>query len=169
LQSMDAGISNWLSKLQERIFKSFSKRSRNRAWTHGSQVNWLNFKKEVSKVQEAIKRQSLYDWWWQSHKKIKSYYGKGHFLPEKEFFRRRTSSVKTWPWKHLRRCFLILKSLNNDNLRRRLQESIITLGSFKEPWKFFRMQAWRRRQSKNPKGSSEHLPIKEKIVKMNDC
>ena len=34
--------------------------------------------------------------------------------------------------KHLRGCFLILKSLNSDNLRRKLQESIIALGSLKE-------------------------------------
>jgi len=133
LQGMDAGISSWLSKLQERSFKSFRKRSRNRAWTLGSQ----------------------------SHKGTKSYYGEGYFLPGEEFFRGRTSSVKTRPWNHLRGCLLILKSPNSDSLRRRLQESIIALGSFKEPWKFFRMQAWRRRQSKNPKGSLEHLPMNE--------
>jgi len=140
LWSMDAGISSQLFKLYERSFRSFRKRSRDRAWMHGFQVDCLKFKKEVSEV--LVKDQgtkSLYDRRWQSPKETESYYGKGHFLPEEKFFRRRTSSVKTPPWKHQRRCFFILKSLNNDNLQRRLQESIIALGSFKELWKFFRM------------------------------
>ena len=122
---MDAWISSQLSKLKERTFKSFRR------------------------DQETV---SL--WLVVTDKEIKSYYRKGYFLPKEEFFRGRTSSLKTQPWKHLRGCFLILKSLNSDNLRRRLQESIIALGLFKELWKFFRMQAWRRGQSKNPIGSS---------------
>ena len=44
--------------------------------------------------------------------------------------------------KHLKRCLLILKSLNSDNLQRRLQESIEDLGYF-----------W----------SSEHMPLKEAL------
>ena len=118
-------------------------------------------RKKFQKSQEEIKRQSPYDRWWQNHKETKSYYDKGHFLPEEEFFGGRTSSVKTRPWKHQRGCFLILKSLNSDNLQRRLQESIKGLGSFKELWKFFRMQAQRRRQSKNTKIFSEHMPVKK--------
>jgi len=32
---------------KKKVFRSLRKRSRDRAWTHGSEVNCLNFKKEV--------------------------------------------------------------------------------------------------------------------------
>jgi len=83
LQNMNARISGWLSKLQERSFKSFKKRSRNRVWTLRSQ----------------------------SHKGTKSYYGKGYLLPEKSspkgwhhpsrYDHESTRGDVFWFWNHL--------------------------------------------------------------------
>ena len=134
---MDAWISSQPSKLQKRDYS------------------------EISKKRSKDFTKSFHNQRWQSFKETEPYYGKSHFLPEEKFSGGWTSSVKTRPWKHLRGCFFILKSLNSDNFRRRLQESIIALDSFKELWKLFRMQAGRRRQSKNSKSSSEHMPVKK--------
>ena len=94
LQSMDAWISSQLSKLQKRGFSEI-----------------------LGRDQET---KSLHNQRWQSFKETEPYHDKGHFLPEEKFYGGWTSSVKTRPWKHMKGCFLILKSLNSDNLRRRL-------------------------------------------------
>ena len=131
LQSMDAWISSQLSKLQERGFS------------------------EIFGGDQEVK--SLHNWRWQSFKETEPYHGKRHFLPEKSSLE--VGHHPTRPWKHLKGCLLILKSLNSDNLRRRLQESIEALGSFKELWKFFRAHALEGEQSR--RSSSEHMLVKE--------
>jgi len=80
------------------------------------------------------------------------------FLPEGELSRSWTSSVKAQP--HLKQYLLILKSLNSDNLQRRLKESMKALSSFcpsehmplKGRWtiktKSFRACARKRKQSR---------------------
>ena len=133
LQSMDAWISSRLSRLQEIIFfRSFRKRLRDNVFS------WS----VMTELQEnrALSWQRSFPIW-------------------RMFSRGWTSSVKTRPWKHLKGCFLILKSLNSDNLWRRLQESIKALGFFKELWKFFRTHALEGKQSKW--SFSEHMPAKE--------
>jgi len=61
-QSMNAWISIWLSKLQERSFRNFKKTSRDRAWMHGSQVSCLNFKKEVFRIFRKRSRDRVSSW-----------------------------------------------------------------------------------------------------------
>jgi len=53
------------------------------------------------------------------------------------YLKKSSLKVENHPSRHgyesiLKGCFLILESLNSDNLRRRLQKSIKALGSFKE-------------------------------------
>jgi len=80
-------------------------------------------------------------------------------LTQKKFSRRWTSFIKARPWKHLKRCFLILKSLNSDNLQRRLKESIEALVSFCSSEHMPLKEAFEEEQSRW--SSSEHMLVKE--------
>ena len=90
---------------------------------------WISGKR-FQKDQET---ESLHGWGWQNFRETEPYHGKSQFLPEEEFSRSWTSFVKTRLWKQLKLCFLILKSLNSDNLWKRLKESSKVLNSFCSP------------------------------------
>jgi len=117
----------------------------------------MDLKKEVSGRDQETK--SLHGRWWQSFKETEPYHDKDHFLHEEKFSRSWTSFIKARPWKHLKRCCLILKSLNNDNFWRRLQENIEALGSFCSSEHMPFKEALEGEQSR--RSSSEHMSAKE--------
>ena len=151
-----------LKNLRLRLWSQWARISSSNVNGAFAEQGRMNPKKKISeRDQEA---ECLHGRGWQNFRETEPYHDKSQFLPEEEFSKSWTSFVKARPWKHLKQCFLILKSLNSDNLRRRLKESMEALGSFL----FFRTHALEGKVD-NQDGKLQSACTWRTTVKMTDC
>jgi len=130
---MDAGISSQLYKLQERIFKSFRKRSRDSPFMIGDDRATRKQSLIMTKAISYLKKSSL----------------RGGQHPSRHGHES-TRGDAFWLWNYL--TVIIFE----EDCKKATKLWVLLKNS-----DFFRMQAWKRKQSKNSKGSLEHMPVKE--------